>query len=178
MVRNKDGIESLKNFFLKKDIEHIRLHKKGYHYTKNGVFAPTDILLAKAVFDKIGLDRFETFIDLGSGDGRLVFLASYYTQSTGIELDSELLNDSIESKRLLNIDCDLICEDYNSVDLSKFDIIFIAPDTHFHHGLEKKLKSEMNGILVVNSPLYLPRFLKRIDSFTIDGMPISLFRNI
>jgi len=178
MVRDKDGIDTLHNFFLKKDIDHIREHKKPYHYTGKGVFAPTDLLLAKAIFDKIGLGRFDSFIDLGSGDGRLVFLASYYTRSTGIEIEKELAEDSIESKRLLNIDCNLLCQDYLSVDLSKFDIIFISPDTHFHHGLEKKLKDELNGILIVNSPLYLPRFLKRIDSFTIAGMPISMFRNI
>jgi len=178
LVSDKDGIETLRGFFLKKDINHLKEHSKPYHYTEDGVFAPTDIMFAQAVFERIGLDSVQSFVDLGSGDGRIVFLASHFTRSSGVEKNEALLDESIESSKLLNIECDLVCDDYLNVDLSRFDVIFISPDAHFHHGLEKKLKAEMDGVLVVNSPLYLPRFLKKVDSFTIAGMPITLFRNI
>jgi len=172
---NKMEINELNNYFQRKDIEHLNKHKKIYRYTKDGVFAPTDLNLLRKLFERLNLSTFQNFIDLGAGDGRVVFLASLFTKASGIEKDEDLYTESKESKILLNAACELINEDYLNVDLTSYDIIFIAPDSHFYHGLEEKLQRELNGLLVVNSPLYLPRFLKQKERIIVDGMTVSVY---
>jgi len=83
-------------------------------------------------------------LDLGSGDGKIVLIASLFTKSAaGIEFDEELVKKGIEIRDKLGLKCDLICADYMEHDFSQYDILFINPDKSFHHGLEEKLLREM-----------------------------------
>jgi hypothetical protein len=42
------------------------------------------------LYRKLDLSKYKNFIDIGSGDGKAVAVASLFTKATGIEIDKEL----------------------------------------------------------------------------------------
>ena len=55
-------------------------------------------------FKKINLHKHKTFVDLGSGDGKAVLIASLFCKrAVGIEMDNDLFNTSLEMQEKLNI---------------------------------------------------------------------------
>ena len=50
------------------------------------------------LFKKIKLEQYKSFVDLGSGDGKVVLIASLFTKAIGIEIDEELVRKSEEMK--------------------------------------------------------------------------------
>ena len=123
-------------------------------------------------FKKIRLSKYKKFIDLGSGDGKVVLIASLFTDATGIEFDKELHKKALEIKNKLKLRAKFIKGDYLKVDLSKYDIIFINPDKGFHKGVEDKLLKELKGKLFVYNNIFLPRFLKKGKSYWFDETPV------
>lgn len=152
--------EQIKNAF--KDYYHERLRsgKLIYQDTEKGIWGPS---IAEDVFDafkKLNLKQFKHFLDLGSGDGSVVFIASLFTDSTGIEFDREMHDVALKMQKTLEINSTLINDDYFRYDFSKYDIIFINPDQSFHRGLEKKIKQEFKGTLIVYNMVFKPETLK------------------
>ena len=65
-----------------------------------------DSALSEEVFElfkNIKLQNFSHFLDIGSGDGRVVLIAALFTKATGVEIDDELFRKSVEMQKLLNI---------------------------------------------------------------------------
>ncbi|MBS3176163.1 hypothetical protein J4457_02915 [Candidatus Woesearchaeota archaeon] len=117
----------------------------------------------------------KNFIDLGSGDGKVVLLASLFTKATGIEHDKDLHAVAEHIRKHFKLpNANFINGNYFDHDLSKYDVIFINPDQPLAR-LEKKLLQEMKGKLVVYGHLYHPPSLKKIRSFTIGGTPIAVY---
>src|SRR3989344_348569 len=55
-------------------------------------------------FKKIKLNKFKNFLDIGSGDGKVVLIASlFFKNAEGIEIDQFLHNKAIEIKNKLKI---------------------------------------------------------------------------
>ena len=134
---------------------------------------------ADAVFNffrKIGLEKKKNFIDLGSGDGKVVLIASLFTKAAGIEIDEELVKDAEKIRKRLGMKADFIKGDYLDHDISKHDIIFLNPDRHFPE-LEKKLRKEMkkDARLVVFGNLYRPLNMKLEKSFVVDGYGFYIY---
>lgn len=128
------------------------------------------------LFKKIGLGRYRNFCDLGSGDGRVVAVASTFTMATGIEHDSELIRASTGMVERLDLShCRFIEGDYLLEDLDRFDVLFINPDAPLYK-LEKKLRSTgYKGKLIVFNPLYEPMNMKKKDEFIIDMIRIGVY---
>ncbi len=127
------------------------------------------------LFKKIDLKKYKNFLDLGSGDGRVVLIASLFTKATGIEYDKKLVKKGIEIKNKLKLRADFIQGDFLKQDLSKYDIIFINPDKGFHKGTEDKLLEEIKGKLIVYNFIFHPRFMKKGKTYWFEQTPVTVY---
>lgn len=162
--------------FDKETIEQFRLVIRD---TEKGIWGPADLDTCYNFFKKIKLQNFKNFLDLGSGDGRIVLLASLFTNATGIEFDQDLHEVAKKINQKLNLNANLIQDDFFKHDLSKYDIIFINPDNGFHKGLEDKLLKEMSPQtrLYIYNNIFLPRFLTKGKTYHLGNAPIIVYRN-
>jgi hypothetical protein len=128
-------------------------------------------------FKKIELSQFKNFLDLGSGDGKIVLIASLFCQNAeGIEVDNFLHNKAVEIQRKFMRNNVLFHKkDFFEHDFSKYDILFLSPDTPLERGMENKLLKEMKGKIIHYGHHFQPRFLKKENSFLVNGTLVSLY---
>ncbi len=147
-------------------------------YLDNGVWAPS---LPKELFRIFGKyeDKSKTILDLGSGDGLAVMVASvFFNHAYGVEIDKGFFDISNKMKEKLGIDnVTFIKEDFYNLNLNNYDILFIAPDKEFSLKLENKIAKELNGILIVYSSIFKPKTLKKIDEFETHHFSVSVYEN-
>lgn len=160
----------IKNFFDKKDDEYKNIDKYVFK-TSKGIFGVSDLEILEDFFKKINLNEKNNFLDLGSGDGRVVFLASLFCSATGVEFEKELIDLSDEYKSELKLDCNFICDDFQNLDFSKYDILFSFADNFFTEKFIQKLKEEFVGTLYVYQGVFLPE-LKKGKTIWIKQIPI------
>jgi len=130
------------------------------------------------LFHKLNLRKYRSFIDLGSGDGKVVLIASSFgIDAVGIEFDKDLFKKSIEVRKEFDLKCDFMNSDFYDADLSKFDLIFVNPDAPFEKELESKLLKEMKGKLIVYGAQFKPKALKHEENFFINGTEINIYSN-
>ncbi|MBI2654234.1 hypothetical protein HYX02_05495 [Candidatus Woesearchaeota archaeon] len=129
------------------------------------------------VFKRIDLHQFNNFLDIGSGDGKVVLMAALFCQSAeGVEIDEFLHNKAVEFKNKFNIKNAIFHnKDFFEHDFSKYDILFSTPDAPLERGLENKLLKEMKGKLIHYGHHFRPKFLKKEDSFLVNGSLVSLY---
>jgi len=130
-------------------------------------------------FKRIKLHRYNSFIDLGSGDGKVVLIAALFCKrAVGIEMDNELFKKSMEMAAKLNIPNALFYNnDFFEHSISEFDIAFVYPDAPMHRGLEKKLLNELTGKLLHYGHHFHPQHLKAEDKFLVDGNMFTVYNN-
>ena len=130
-------------------------------------------------FKKLKLNKFKNFLDIGSGDGKVVMIAALFCKNAeGIEIDDFLHNKAQQIKNKFGIKNAVFHnKDFFEHDFSKYDVLFLAPDAPLERGLENKLLKEMKGKLIHYGHHFQPRFLKREDSFLVNGNLISLYSN-
>ncbi len=128
------------------------------------------------LFQTLKLNKFKSFIDLGSGDGKVAMIASLFTKASGIECDKELVDHSKRIKKKLKLSAEIIHGDFLQHDLTSYDLIFINPDQHMTK-LEPKLHRELRGKLVVYGPHYHPTLLKKEAGFIAHTSPVTVYRN-
>ncbi|MFH1624701.1 MAG: class I SAM-dependent methyltransferase [Pseudomonadota bacterium] len=125
--------------------------KTGGYYAQKGIFVRTNIKDPNilAAFNRV-LKPGVRFLDLGSGDGRVVFLASLYgALSTGIEFDEDMFASGLTAREELSRSFDLsktklIKGDFFEADFSSFDVIYYFMGGSFEEKrLEEKLATEM-----------------------------------
>lgn len=160
--------------FLLAEFPHYR---NSAHSTSIGVWAPSNLEVLHRIFKKIKLKPHQRFLDAGSGDGRVVFLASLFCREVvGIEADPVL--HFISARRLEQYPdfknrVRIIRDDYMSHDFSKYDIIFNYADGEVTDEMREKCANEMRpgakAVFYIYSPL-LPG-TKMLDKKT----PVWLF---
>ncbi len=100
----------------------------------------------------------ETLYDLGSGDGRIVFMAvqEFGAQGIGIENDRRLFNEAIfKSKELgLNETIKFIHDDIFNIDLSPADVVTLFLTVNGVEQLRPKLERELKPETRVVSYIY------------------------
>lgn len=128
-------------------------------------------------FKRIKLHNFSSFLDLGSGDGRVVLVASLFgVKAAGIEIDNELFMKSLEIQRRLNMpNAVFYNNDFFDHNFMGYDVLFSNPDQPMEKGLEKKLLNEMNGKLILYGHHFHPKNLKREDSLIINGTLVTVY---
>ncbi len=136
--------------------------------TSVGYFAGARIDDIHEIFEKLRLEKYKKFIDLGSGDGRVVLMAATYTSAEGVELDDELFATALRMQKKLGTENAVLKKavfhqkNYlTDIHLGEYDIIFINPDSRLYE-LEKKLRQEMkkDAILIVYNAVYRPTNMK------------------
>ena len=130
-------------------------------------------------FKKLKLNKFKNFLDIGSGDGKVVLIASLFCRNAeGIEIDKFLHNKAVEIKNKFNIsNATLHNADFFKHDFSKYDVLFLAPDAPLERGLENKLLNEMKGKLIHYGHHFQPKFLKKEKDFLVNGSLVSVYSN-
>ncbi len=164
---------------------HRTLLKRGQFPWKDTSIGYWGVSVSDEVFElfkKIKLENFNHLVDIGSGDGRVVMIASLFTNATGIEFDPWLVNCSKVIKSKLNhvphiANTTFIQKDFMKHDLGEFDAIYWNPDKPMSTGIERKLIREMKGKLIVHGTFHHPRFLKKESTHDIQGTYFSVFSN-
>ena len=128
-------------------------------------------------FKKIGLQKFKNFLDMGSGDGKVVLIASLFCgNAEGIEIDSFLHNKAEETRKKFGISNAIFHnKDFFEHDFSKYDALFLAPDNPLGRGIERKLLDEMKGKLIHYGNHFHPDSLKKESSFLVNGTLVSIY---
>jgi len=153
----------------------LKQGKLTYRDTEMGIWGVCVAEYVYEFFKKINLKKYKNFIDLGSGDGKVVLIASLFTKATGIEFDKELVEKSIKIRDKLKLKCNFVQGDFLKHDLTKYDIIFVNPDKGFDKGLEKKLLKELKGKLAVYNIVFHPRFLKKGKTYMFEQTPVVVY---
>lgn len=142
--------------------------------TKVGFWGTSIVKEVYELFQKIHLKDFDHVLDLGSGDGRVVLVASLFTKAIGIEFD-EYLHSVAEyvKSQLSHIPhtnrARFVNGNFYHYSLRDYDALFINPDQPLDRGLEKKLIGELNGTLIVAGHHYHPKKLQEKSKFNING---------
>lgn len=142
--------------------------------TNTGFWGTADLDAVFHLFEALHLEECKGFLDLGSGDGRIVLVASLFTYAVGVESDPELVDQGEEIRSELGLKADFICQDFLSLDLSKFDFFFINPDHRFEEAFEHKLLEEAKGKrLFVYNIVFAPEKLRKGKTYWHEQIPIT-----
>ncbi|MBU2561769.1 MAG: hypothetical protein KKD17_05725 [Nanoarchaeota archaeon] len=150
------------------------MSNKAQRPTKVGYWASSNPAHVFNLFRQIGLERYNSFVDLGSGDGIVVAVASLFTRAAGIEADDKLHKDALEMRKRLSLDYVLKNADYLEEDLSVYDVIFINPDNYFYK-LEKNIVEQFKGTLVITDNIFRPLTLKPERQLSVKGTSFSIY---
>ncbi len=140
-----------------------------------GYWGITPLRETRELFDRLNIGSHASLLDLGSGDGRVVLLASLYgVRAHGIEFDPALLNTAIHIKSRLNLPvfsrAGFSEGNYMDHDFSGYGVVYISPDKPLHRqGLERKLSRELKGSLIVHGWEFFPRSLRVKEQHVING---------
>jgi len=155
----------------------LRQGKLPLRDTGNGFWGhvPADELFD--AFKKLKLNKFKTFIDLGSGDGKVVLIASLFCKrAVGIEIDNELHNKALEIQKRLSISNAIFYNnDFFQHSISEFDVVFSYPDQPMEHGLGDKLQNELNGKFIHCGHHFHPSRLIKEHSFLVNGSMFTVY---
>ncbi|MDY7031090.1 MAG: hypothetical protein SVY10_04170 [Thermodesulfobacteriota bacterium] len=178
-----DTIITVCDKFLPRKVENQLFNvKSGGYYAEKGIFVPTKIKdpnILKA-FNEV-LKPGIRFLDLGSGDGRVVFLATLFGAiSTGIEFDGDIFKSSIKAREKLSQGFDLsetklMRGDFFNADFSRFDSIYYFMGGSFEEGrLEEKLAREMEpGAILIG---YIEhKAFRKLSSVGQIGKRVSIY---
>lgn len=160
------------------------LLKKGILLAKDtgiGYWGVTHLHPLQELFQNIEINKYNHLLDLGSGDGRVVLLASLFgIKATGVEFDDWLLNCSLDIKRKLDLphfeNVKFLKEDFMRMDIKPYDLLYISPDKPFHRGLDQKLSKELQGKLIVHGYEFLPKALKLEKEMVFQGEKFGVWR--
>lgn len=146
-----------------------------------GYWGVTHLHALQELFQNIELQKQSHLLDLGSGDGRVVLLASLFgIRATGVEFDDWLLNSSMDIKRKLDLphfeNVKFLKEDFMRMDIKPYDILYISPDKPFHRGLDQKLSKELQGKLIVHSHEFLPKALTLEKEMVFQGEKFGIYK--
>ncbi|MEM4268464.1 MAG: hypothetical protein QXK37_06580 [Candidatus Woesearchaeota archaeon] len=134
-------------------------------------------------FSQIRLQEHSKFLDLGSGDGRVVLIASLFgVEAHGLEIDPWLINVSLHIRRELDLPyfarTKFLEKNFLEHPLHEYDVLYTSPDKPFYReDFETKLLNEINpnGNLIVHGWEFHPRFLKKIEEHIINGEKFSIY---
>ncbi len=169
-ARIKEEYENFYKSLLKRGRLPMRSTEKGFWNASSG----DEIYEA---FKKIKLHKFKSFLDIGSGDGKVVLIAALFCKSAeGIEIDDLLHSKALEMQAKLRLGNAVFHnKDFFEHDFSKYDILFLAPDAPLERGLESKLLKEMKGKLMHFGHHFHPKNLRKEDSFLVNGNLVSIY---
>ena len=174
---DKELFEQIKNEYSLFYRELLRNGKLPMWSTSKGFWNASSADSIFEAFNKIKLDRFKNFLDIGSGDGKVVLIASLFCKNTeGIEIDSFLHSKAVQIQDKFGLkNTRLHNRDFFEHDFSKYDILFLSPDAPLERGLETKLAKELEGKLLHHGHHFHPRLLSKEEGFLVNGDLFTLY---
>lgn len=167
---NRDQqFQRIKEYFDEKDRSYARVGRLPLGSTEKGFWGTAHLDDCYELFKRIGLDSAKSFLDLGSGDGRVVLVASLFCPASGIEFDAKLHAEAVAAKDALGRSATFICGDYTDHDLSVHDVWFSYADHNFSW-LEKKA-DELTALYLYHDT-YHPDFLEKGKIEWIGQIPV------
>ena len=168
--------EEMKAHYKMLDDDGLRRGELPMGETTHGFWGTTNMNDAWLLFRRIGLERFTRFVDLGTGDGRIVAIASLFTHAVGIEGDEDLVRKGKDAWEHLGLrDAELKLQDFYDEPLGAYDIAFMFPDKAFDARLVGKLLEEFHGHLLLYNDIYLPVMLPKGRKIWIEQLPVTPF---
>jgi len=168
----KSEFERIKEYFDELDSSHQESNKKLVYSTEKGIFGTSDLEVVYEFFKKIKPNPTDVFIDIGSGDGRVVLIASLFCHAIGVEFDKNLVQNSKEHANNLGKEVEFLCEDYEEFDYSQANIIYSYADHFFTPSFIERLKEEFKGQLYVYQGVFLPEGVKKGPKIWAKDTPI------
>ncbi len=144
--------------------------------TRYGVWGGSDCDIIFEFFRNVGLQDHDNLVDLGSGDGRVVLIASLFTHAVGFEMDKKLMSLAKEGRDTIGLDAEFRTEDFYKEDLSGYSCLFIYPDKHSYMKMRNKFLRELEGKLFVYK-IFKPHYLKKKKDHKFGRIVISEFEN-
>ncbi|HLD42456.1 MAG TPA: hypothetical protein VJB08_00525 [Candidatus Nanoarchaeia archaeon] len=145
--------KSIEKAYNDRFLQLVKSGKYPWKSTEKGFWGCSILAEVYELFEKIGLDSYASFVDLGSGDGRVVLVASLFTKAWGIEIDDELIEVSNALKEKVRCpNAEFKKTDFFDVDLSAYAVLFLFPDKPLA-ALEDKIRGAKNKLI-----LYGPHF--------------------
>ncbi len=173
----KETFSKIKDEYANFNTELLRKGRLPVKSTEKGFWGVSVCDEIFELFQRINLSGYKNFVDVGSGDGRVVLIASLFTNATGIEFDQELVNKSIEIKRKLGLSASFLKDDFYNHDISNYDVVFSFHDEPLYRGLDNKLKRELKGRLILYGPFLNTTKLQKENSLAINGNIFHIYRN-
>ena len=167
--------EEIKSHYQALDTERLRQGKFAMGETSHGFWGTTNMNDAWLLFTRIKLERFAKFVDLGCGDGRIVAIASLFTDATGIEGDEGLVNTGKAAQDALSVDMEVKAGNYYDEDLSGYDLLFMFPDKEYDETILTKLRNEVRGHLMIYNNIYLPKGFPKGKTLWIEQLPVATY---
>ena len=145
--------------------------------TGKGFWGNANLFEVYHAFKKLKLNKHSTFIDLGSGDGKVVLLASLFCKrAVGIEIDPKLVKKSKEVQKKFSITNAIFYNnDFFDHSISEFDFTFVFPDKPMERGLEEKMLKELQGNLIHYGKHFHPKQLRKKKRFSVNGDLFTLY---
>lgn len=165
------AVESVKARYAKLMEDRLRNGKLPLKDTGIGFWSISSQDDIYAMCTALNIEKYKHVVDLGSGDGRVTAIMSLFAKTTGIEYDEELHN----MAQRMNEKANLIKGDYLCHDISAYDMVFLHPDQTSQR-LQKKLKDELKGDLVVYGAEFHPKGLTKIRQFKAGTTPVTVYR--
>jgi hypothetical protein len=164
-----EQFQRIKQYFAESDRALARTGKLPLGSTELGFWGTAHLDDVYELFERIDLAQEQHFLDLGSGDGRVVLVASLFAPATGIEFDAKLHAQALKATEVLQLSAQFIQGDYTHYDLSKYSIWFTYADHNFEW-LQTK-KQEMTKLYLYHDTFH-PHFLHKGKITWIGQIPI------
>lgn len=149
-----------------------------YRLTSLGTWAASRIPHVFWFFRRMGLGRYDLFLDLGSGDGVVACIAGLFTRSVGIEVDTTLCGLAQRAARDLRLAerVNFVCGDYLTLPIHMADCLYHYPDKPMAR-LEELL-ANWRGALLIYGPHFAPRSFSPALKLDRGRERMVLYRNI
>ncbi len=144
--------------------------------TRAGLFVPASLSDLHLLFEAMELESYASIADLGSGDGRVVLLASLYTKAVGLEIDPALTAAARAEAMSLGFDrAEFRVVDFAQAGLGEFELLYIYPDKPIDE-LARRLAAEYSGRLLVYGPHFAAPGLEEIARYSLPVHQARLYR--
>ena len=171
-----ETFNKIKQAYKEHDDNLLRNGRLPMRSTEKGFWGTTNLDDLYAWLERMDFPQRTRFLDLGSGDGRVVLVAALFVDAMGIEDDNKLLEHGRKVAELLELDYPVEQGDYNNQDLTRYDVLFMYPDQRFD-ALKDKLLRELRGTLYLYHDTYHPYFLVKGPTTWIGQIPFFTYSN-
>jgi hypothetical protein len=123
-----------------------------YRLTSRGAWAASRAPHVFSFFRRVGLNQYDSFLDLGSGDGIVACIAGLFTRSVGIEIDPGLCRLAQRAARELHLadSVSFICGNYLELPIRRATCLYHYPDKPMDD--LARLLTNWDGVFLIYGP--------------------------